>query len=190
MFCVYNPERLRDMFGERATFGMPFVQALLNDDGLLDATFKMQTVIGDQRWVDVFTSAGIPAVFDSEMLLWLRCHVGFSIAMLGVCVPAKRRGEGATWKEASTAAAGMYANFALTKSMGYRLHPAPKAIANSLPSTVVTGLLWLLSRQEGIRNLLGQARPECNALIDSVIEAAQKANKVSVIAPLQAVQSL
>lgn len=84
MFNTFNPERLRNAVGEhRCSFGMPFVMATLNVDGKLNATVSAsrKTLHGDQRWVDVFASAGIPSALEPEMLLWLRCHVPMCIAM-------------------------------------------------------------------------------------------------------------
>ncbi|KAH7099512.1 hypothetical protein BKA62DRAFT_805782 [Auriculariales sp. MPI-PUGE-AT-0066] len=181
MFNIYDPERLRDMFGERAAFGFPFIQAMLNDDGLLQASYSMKSSLGDQRCVDIFTSSAIPAALEPKMLLWSRSHTSLAIAMLG-----------ATWHESRTVATGMYASLALTTSMGYQLYPAPLKVINWLPTPIVTGLLWLFSRMKEVRDQLGTATSvsECHAVIDTVVATAQQANKLSVISALQAIKSL
>ena len=78
MFNNFNPERLRDALGaERCAFGMPFVQAQINADGKLKATIGaigQKSLMSEQRWVDLFIAAGLPALLEPDMLLWLRCH--------------------------------------------------------------------------------------------------------------------
>ena len=94
MFNTFDPELLRDAIGaDRCSFGMPFVQGSLNLDGRLTAkigTGGQKTKIGDERWVRLFNNAGLPAVFEPEMLLWLRCHVPMCIAFESVSVAGKR----------------------------------------------------------------------------------------------------
>jgi 2-dehydropantoate 2-reductase len=62
MFVTFEPERLRDAVGvERCSFGMPFVQAIFDKDGKLNATIGaggQKTIMCQQRWVDVFNAAG------------------------------------------------------------------------------------------------------------------------------------
>jgi 2-dehydropantoate 2-reductase len=31
--------------------------------------------MSQKRWVDVFNAAGLPALLEPDMPLWLRCHV-------------------------------------------------------------------------------------------------------------------
>ncbi len=99
MFNTFDPERLSVAVGdERSAFGMPFVQATLDRDGRLKARIGaggQKTLISDQRWVDVFNAAGLPAVREREMPLWLRCHVPLCVAFESVSVAGVRRGGGA-----------------------------------------------------------------------------------------------
>ena len=100
MFNNFEPERLRDAVGaERCSFGMPFLQAFVDEDGKLHATIGaagQKCKIGDSRWVDLFVAAGLPAVLEPNMLLWLRCHVPLCVAFESVSVAGMRRGGGAS----------------------------------------------------------------------------------------------
>jgi 2-dehydropantoate 2-reductase len=104
MFVTFEPERVRDAVGaERCSFGMPFVQALLDNDGKLKATIGaagQKTIMSQQRWVDVFNAAGLPAALEPDMQLWLRCHVPLCVAFESVSVAGERRRGGASWGEA------------------------------------------------------------------------------------------
>ena len=104
MFNNFYPERLQEAVGvERCSFGMPFVQATLSGDGKLNATIGaagQKTLMGQQRWVDVFNAAGLPAAVERDMPLWLRCHVPLCVAFESVSVAGVQRGGGASWREA------------------------------------------------------------------------------------------
>lgn len=110
MFNTFEPERLRDEVGaDRCTFGMPFVQARLDGEGRLKATIGaggQKTLMGKQRWADVFAAAGLPAAVERDMPLWLRCHVPLCVAFESVSIAGVRRGGGASWRVASTRASG------------------------------------------------------------------------------------
>ena len=78
MSNTFDPERLQDAVGsDRCSFGMPFVQATVDAYGKLKATIGasgQKTKMNYPHWVDLFNAAGIPAVLEPDMLLWLRCH--------------------------------------------------------------------------------------------------------------------
>ena len=78
MFNTFDLERLQEAVGAgRCAFGMPFVRARLDGDGRLRKTIGTvgpKTLIGRQESVELFNAAGLPAVFEPEMPLWLRCH--------------------------------------------------------------------------------------------------------------------
>ena len=101
MFNTFDPERLRDAVGhKRCSFGMPFVQARLDGYGKLKAAIGaagQKTLIGQQRWVEVFDAAGLPAALEGNMPLWLRCHVPLCVAFESVSISGQRRGGGASW---------------------------------------------------------------------------------------------
>ena len=180
LFNCFEPERLRDAIGaERGTFGMPFVQANFDGEGKLQATIGaagQKTLLGQQRWVDVFNAAGLPAALELDMLLWLRCHVPLCVAFESVSTAGERRGGGASWSEALVLARGVHECFALIKGLGYRLYPKGKARLNGCPTWVVAALLWTVSRIRSFRELLASGANECRALVDAMIAAAPQAN--------------
>ena len=98
MFNTFEPEKLLGAVGaERCSFGMPFVQVRLDSDGKLDAkigAMGQKTMMGHERWIDLFKAAGLPAIFEPNMALWLRCHVPLCVAFESVSVAGVRRGGG------------------------------------------------------------------------------------------------
>jgi 2-dehydropantoate 2-reductase len=175
MFVNFNPEGLRDTIGpDRCTFGMPAVMAMLDDEGKLSPTIskRQKTSHSDQRWVDLFEAAGIPSAFEADMLLWLRCHVPLCCAFESIAVAGKRRGGGATWKEAMTVARGLHGGFAIVQGLGYRLYPSAKSTINSFPNFVLAFMMWAFSRIPSMRELLATGFNECRALIDTMVTAA------------------
>ena len=67
MFNNFDPERLRDAVGaQRCSFGMPFLQAIVNRDGRLSAKIGaagQKSKMNHHAWVEAFIAAGLPAVF-------------------------------------------------------------------------------------------------------------------------------
>lgn len=65
MFNTFEPERLQQAVGiGRCALGMNFIQAMLDADGKLKSTIGaggQKTFMDQQRWVDVFIAAGLPA---------------------------------------------------------------------------------------------------------------------------------
>jgi 2-dehydropantoate 2-reductase len=173
MFNTFDPERLREAVGvERCSFGMPFVQAVIETDGTLRATIGsagQRTKMDDRTSVDVFSAAGLPAVFEPDMPLWLRCHVPLAVAFESVCVAAQRRGGGASWSDAVVLAAGMRECFTLIKRLGYQLYPSGKARLAATPIWIVACMLWCISRVASFRDLLATGVNECRALVDVLV---------------------
>jgi 2-dehydropantoate 2-reductase len=191
MFVSFSPERLRDAVGaERCSFGMPFVQAMLDKDGKLKPTISksQKTIMSQQRWVDVFNAAGLPAAHEPDMPLWLRCHVPLCIGFESVAVAGERRGGGASWGEAKLVARGVKESFALIKGLGYQVYPKSKARVSGLPLFILTFMLWMFSRVKSMRELLATGKEECKALIDRMVEAAPRAKPAIKIARIQAIR--
>lgn len=192
MFNNFDPERLRDAVGaERCSFGMPFVQATIDRDGKLNATIGaggQKTRMSQQGWVDVFIAAGLPAVLEPNMLLWLRCHTALCIAFESVSVAGVRRGGGAAWGEAMVIARGLKECFALIKGLGYQLYPSGKARLNHCPVWVVAGMLWSVSRITSFRELLATGIGECRALVDALVATAHRANPSVSVNRIQAMK--
>ena len=130
MFNTFHPERLQKAVGaERCAFGMPFVQAMLDRDGKLKATIGaggQKTIMSEQRWVDLFNAAGLPAAIEPDMPLWLRCHVPLCVAFESVAVAAARRGRGAARGEAMVWRAVFTRASASSRGLATKSIPAPR----------------------------------------------------------------
>ena len=176
MFNTFQPERLQAAIGPgRCAFGMPFVQATLAGDGRLKVAIGaagQKTIMSQQRWVDVFNAAGLPAALEPQMPLWLRCHVPLCVAFESVSVAGERRGGGASWGEALVLARGVQASFALIRLLGYDIYPQAKKRIDRSPIWAVAMMLWFMSRIRSFRELLATGRPECCALVDTMVSAA------------------
>ena len=184
MFNVFDPERLRDAMGaERCSFGMPFVQATVDADGKLHAVVGavgQKSMMSQQRWVDVFNAASLPAVLEPKMLLWLRCHVPMCVAFESVSVAGMRRGGGgASWTQSLTLAHGVHAGFALISRLGYPLYPRAKSWLNNSPAWMIAGMLWSASRITSFRELLASGVNECRALVDVLVAAASEQHDIA-----------
>ena len=192
MFNNFEPEQLRDAVGaERCFFGMPFVQARLDGAGKLSAKIGaagQKSKINNQEWVNLFNAAGLPAVFESNMLLWLRCHVPLGAAFESVSVAAMRRGGGASWKEAMVIARGAQASFTLIQRLGYRIYPSGKAFLHASPAWVLAGILWSMSRIPSFRELLATAVNECRALVDVLLASASRDGSVNLVNAIAAMK--
>jgi len=189
MFNNFEPERLRDALGaDRCSFGMPFIQARLDGDGKLSATIGalgQKSKINNQKWVELFNQAGLPAVYEANMALWLRCHVPMGAAFESVSVAAMRRGSGASWAESMVIARGAQASFTLIHRLGYKIYPTGKAFLQASPPWVLSSILWLMSRVPSFRELLSTGLIECRALVDVLVANASRngsANLVNAIA--------
>ncbi len=192
MFNTFEPERLQEAVGaERCAFGMNFVQATLDGNGKLKATIGaggQKTLINQQRWVDVFNAAGLPAAVEHDMLLWLRCHVPLCVAFESVSVAGVRRGGGASWGEALVLARGVHASFGLIKGLGYPVYPRTKKLIDRSPTSVVAAMLWSMSRVRSFRELLATGKAECIALVGAMVAAAPLATRPVVVSDIQAMK--
>ena len=180
MFNNFEPEHLRDAIGaDRCSFGMPFIQASLDQSGRLNAKIGaggQKSKMNSKECADMFNNADLPAVLEPDMLLWLRCHAPLGAAFESVSVAGVRRGGGASWAEANTIALGMQESFTLIQRLGYRLYPSGKSLLHASPAWLVTGLLWSMSRIRSFRELLATGANECRALVDVLAANASKAH--------------
>lgn len=193
MFNNFEPEKLRDAVGaDRCSFGMPFLQASLNADGKLNAKIGaagQKSKMNGKQWVTIFNNAGLPAVLEPDMLLWLRCHVPLGAAFESVSVAGVRRGRGASWSESVAIARGMQEGFTLIQRLGYRLYPSGKSLLHASPAWFVASLLWFVSRIRSFRELLATGANECRALVDVLAANASQAqppvsvNKILAMKP-------
>lgn len=179
MFNNFEPEHLRDAIGaDRCSFGMPFIQASLDQSGRLNAKIGaggQKSKMNSKECVNIFNAAGLPAVLEPDMLLWLRCQVPLGAAFESVSVAGVRRGGGASWAESNSIALGMQESFTLIQRLGYRLYPSGKVLLHTSPAWLVTGLLWSMSRIRSFRDLLATGADECRALVDVLVANASRA---------------
>ena len=194
MFNTFHPEQLQSAVGSsRCAFGMPFVQATLDCDGKLKATIGaagQKTIMSDQRWVDVFNAAGLPATLEPDMPLWLRCHVPMCVAFESVAVAGERRGGGASWKEAVVLARGVHASFNLLKGLGYNIYPSAKKLIDRSPIPVLAATLWSMSRIASFREVLATGKAECQVLVDVMAAAAPLSKRPVDVTRIQAMKPL
>ncbi len=192
MFNTFDPERLQKAVGVgRCSFGMPFVQATLDGDGKLKAAIGaagQKTLMSQQRWVDVFNVAGMPAALERDMPLWLRCQVPLCVAFESVSVAGMQRGGGASWREALILARGIHASFKLIKGLGHSVYPRTKKLIDRSPAPVVAAMLWSMSRVRSFRELLATGKAECIALVDAMVAAAPLAKGAVVVSDIQAMK--
>ena len=194
MFNTFDPETLSDAIGVgRCTFGMPFLQADYDGEGRLAATIGaagQKSLLGRQSLVDLFSAAGVPAAFEGDMPLWLRCHTPLCVAFQSVCSAGERRRGGCNWSEARAVAGGVKAAFALIRALGYRLYPTSKARLSRAPVWLLAGLLWGISRYRPFRELLASGRLEGRALTDAMLSAATGSKPVVRVARIAAMRPL
>jgi 2-dehydropantoate 2-reductase len=192
MFNNFEPERLRDAVrADRCSFGMPFLQATVDGDGKLKAKIGaggQKSKMNHRGWVDVFNAAGLPATFEPDMLLWLRCHVPLGAAFESVCVAGMRRGGGASWGESMRIARGMQEGFTLIQRLGYRLYPAGKARLHASPAWMVASMLWLMSHIPSFRELLATGVNECCALVDVLVASASHTDPPASVQNIRAMR--
>ena len=193
MFNSYRPEQLIESLGGagRCSTGMPFAQAFLDDAGKLHCVINRgRSLLGDQRWVDLFNAADLPATYEPQMPLWLRNHASFCIAFEGIAVIAQRGGRGgASWANAMLVARAMQQGMALTQRLGYPLYGQGKGLFYRSPAAVPAFVLWSLSRVKDFRELLAQGEAECRAMCDAMIAQAAAAQPPIPVAALQAIRS-
>jgi 2-dehydropantoate 2-reductase len=189
---AFEPERLQDAVGvERCSFGMPGVPAVFDKDGRLKATIGaagQKTIMSQQRWVDVFDAARLPALREPDMPLWLRCHVPLCVAFESVSVAGERRGGGASWGEAIVLARGVHEGFALIKGLGFQIYPRSKARINGLPNWMVAAMLWIISRIRSFRELLATGKNQCRALVHAMATAAPQARPPVAVLKIKAMR--
>ncbi len=189
MFNTFEPERLSAAVGsDRCAFGMPFVQAELDNDGKLKVVIGasgQKTILSQPRWVEVFNAAGLPAKVEPNMPLWLRCHTPFCVAFESISVAGERRKGGAAWTESLRLGRGVHACFTLLKSQGYSIYPTSKKRIDSSPVWVMAAVLWFMSRVRPFRQLLATGEQECRALVEvmAAVAPADIATEIEAMKP-------
>ncbi len=194
MCNTFNPDVLSDAVGaERSAFGMPFLQADFDGEGRLVATIGaggQKSILSRQSLVDQFNAASVPASFEGNMPLWLRCHTPLCIAFQSACAVGERRRGGCGWGEARVVAGGVVEAFALIRALGYRVYPASKARLSRSPVWLLAGLLWGITRNRAFRELLASGRLEGRALTDAMIAAAEGSKQAVQLSRIEAMRPL
>ena len=192
MFNTFQPERLQEAVGaRRCAFGMPFVQATLTAEGRLKASIGaagQKTIMSEQRWVELFNAAGLPAALEPDMPSWLRCRAPLCVAFESVSVAGERRRSGASWAKARVLARGVHAGFRFVRGLGYRIHPGTKRLIAGSPPAMLASMLWFMSRIRPFRELLATGEAECRALVDVMAAAATRANLASIVPDIEAMK--
>lgn len=192
MFNTFRPERLTTAIGaDRVSFGMQSIQAKLDSKGRLTRRIGgggQKTLMARQDMVDVFAAAGIPAVLEPDMPLWLRCHAPLCVAFESVCIAGEQRGGGASWKEAMTLARGVKACFELIRKQGQPIYPTSKEVLGGSPHAAIAAMLWAPSRVRSFRELLATGGAECRALVNEMAQAATAIGRPDLAASIQAME--
>ena len=192
MFNTFQPERLQQVIGhDRCAFGMPFIQAMIEADGRLRATIGaggQKTIMNRQQWVDVFNAAGLPAKFEADMPLWLRCHAPLCAAFESVSVAGQRRNGGASWAEAITIGRGVQASLQLIEALGYPINPQGMKLMQRSSAIGIAAMLWSLSRVRPFRELLATGKAEAADIVSVMADAARfelpaAVSKIEAMAP-------
>jgi len=177
VFNTFEPlDRLRAAVGPaRFAFGFPAILARV-DGGVLASevvTRGMVTTVTDARWAEVFGQAGIPATVHPDMVSWLRTHAAMVVPFMIMAGRSYARQAGISWAEATELARAMREGFALVRTLGNAITPAPMVPLSRLPTAVAAGLLWSASRAGGKLRQSGAAgMDEPRALIDAMVAAA------------------
>lgn len=188
MFVTFDAERLRHEMGDHpCTFGMPAINAPLDDDGRLKMSIgRQKTLHGDRRWAELFNHAGIPSALEPNMPLWLRCHAPMTAAMESTAIAKQRSGAGGFRQRSRTAARGMRAGFTIIEALGDRPYPRSKAMIRRAPQPLLAFILRASARF--FPGDLTGAATESRQLIDVIAGAAE--GRPNLAKPAQAVLAM
>ena len=169
MFATPEAERLRAAIGvDRTQFGYAGVLATLDADGKLDLTIqRVKAILEDQRWVEVFRYAGMPAKLDPDAGANLRSRAPLTIAMESVTSMGMAKDRGANWAEARLGARGIKAGAKILRAAGDK----PSGIDRA-PRFVLALILWGASRA-AFREAVGNSDGEVRGLIDLFVAEAR-----------------
>lgn len=176
MFNTFEKiDRLRDEVGaERFAFGFPTMTAFFVE-GKLKSVVKgpgMATTLSSAACAEILKQAGLPTEVEPDMNSWLRSHVALVVPLLVAGQLTWQRSASLSWGEAAKVADAMVEGFAVVRSLGHALKPGLVAMVARLPGFVLAGLIWMLGRTAGVKDV-GEFGPgETRALIDAMAAAA------------------
>jgi 2-dehydropantoate 2-reductase len=174
MFNTFEPlDRLRAAVGATpSTFGFPSILARVDERGRLQSSIQAKgllTTVTDAATADMFTSAGIPSVVETDMQSWLRSHAAAVVPFMLAVTAAHERHAGISWAEAARLAAAMIEGFQLVRRLGSAVIPAPVWFVSQLPPPAIAALLWLATRAPALRESGAAGAGEASALIDAML---------------------
>jgi len=170
MFATPEAERLRAAVGaQRASFGFAGVLATIAEDGKLNLKIqRVKATLEEQRWVDLFVDAGMPAKLQPDMANYLRTHAPLTIAMESVTGMGMAEGRNTRWSEARIGTRGIKASSKILKATGDK----PVGLSRA-PGFVLTSFLWTAARAP-FREAVGNSDAEARGLIDLYVAEARK----------------
>ncbi|MEV6562839.1 2-dehydropantoate 2-reductase N-terminal domain-containing protein [Nocardia sp. NPDC051756] len=177
MFNTFQPlDRLSDAVGvQRTVFGFPAIMAGLEDGRLSSTIFRRGavTTVSDDRWVKVFSAAGIPSSAHPDMQSWLRTHAAVAVPMMLAGNSVHQHGRGMNRRDSLELARALHEGLNLVRQLGNTLTPSPIAALPHLPTPILASLLWALTRLPAFIKATSTAPDgEAAALIDEMNYAA------------------
>lgn len=175
----------RDAIGAaRFVAGFPGGVFCLIKHDQIHPRIRRGTTVGDKRWAEVFSKAGIPTVVDDDMPSWLRTHVAMVVPVMAAAVIANTRGAGLSWSEARAHARAWRAGAAIVRSAGNALTPGGIRRMFTMPLGMLALSMWMFSRTKLLRDLGELGPAECRLLIDMMSTAAPElAEPIRAIRP-------
>jgi 2-dehydropantoate 2-reductase len=189
MFNMFEPlERLRQAVGaERFGFAFPAFGAYLVDGKVkVHKLSKYEATTCDQeRWAEMFRTAGMPAETTGDMQSWLRTHAAFVVPLMVMADQVKSRGNrGLNWSESTKITDALKEGMDVVQGLGNELTPPAMKFMGSLPRPMTTAMMWAMSRTQIIRDLAAMGNDEARLLIDQMNQAAPgKAGVIQSIRP-------
>jgi 2-dehydropantoate 2-reductase len=188
MFNTFErTQRWRDVLGaDRFAFGFPNMIAFLEEDGLRSVVTGpgMVTTLTSPQWAAVFEQAGLPSDVESDIDSYLRSHVAFVVPLMVAAQWTWKRAGALSWTEARRLAQAVHEGMALVRSLGHVIKPRAIALMARLPAPVLTGVLWVVGRTSGVKDLGAFGPNEVRSLIDAMTAAGpMKTNVLRSIRP-------
>lgn len=173
MFNQFEPlSRLSDAIGrERVAFGFPAILATLEDGKLRSriVTVGQKTIATEQRWAELFTSAGIATDVEPEMQSWLRTHAALIVVVMAMAVNTHERGAPLRFGEAGRYVDALREGLDLVERLGDRVTPATVRALRALPRPVLAGILATLSRTKVVAAVAIAGPAEPRAIADVIL---------------------
>jgi 2-dehydropantoate 2-reductase len=184
MFATPDGERWQAAIGrDRTSFGFAGVLATFDAEGRLGLKVqRVKALLGEQRWADLFTSAGMPAKVQPDMGTYLRTHAPLTLALESVTGMGMRAGRNANWSEARLGARGLKAGAQILKASGDK----PAGLLGA-PRLLQALFLWAAARAP-FKEAVGNSDAEAGGLVDLYV--AEAGNRPELHDAVQALLAL